>query len=741
MPVPQHGKDFSQYVADCTASLDPYEEPDPHEADRAKIQAWLEYVDTELDRNRSPFIAAEIILKELPHVTKHVQQPLSVFLASAVPIFQRCLPHLTEDFRDVVSSAVHELMPAIYFTRTTERVDGGGEITTKISYAACFWRVYGIYLKHKKSVEVDNRRMATETSVMDRMVLALDRLWVKMCFLSWRTYCRSIREKTLIFRKLTHRVLVEHIAPRFIRDWRKYAHRVVLQAKLARHNALTKELEDLYPQEQQAKSLFEHAQGMLRERIRLVEEAKVAAGPMQIRLRTLEGLLAETKESLRDHWHTWQSCMRELFEDSNPLDDSIEENITHMATYVQSITDTSSLYAMRAKFRGENLGIQQVERCLRSKGLLTITPRATKELTVRTAFTYVPPPDEQPSLTDTVWSLAQACYPVVSPLRTLDIHHCNEDHINVVLRFMATMFSGGHCSLFVPSRQPPVPYGDPTAVGSSSPNGTCHEGTENDLSSRADDGALRETEAPPQRNIGLHMISDVADGLRIFSQCNQSTDRYMMSLRQCLETSEVSIIRSYLGSFFDTWSCLGLPLHREKIEFVTRSFFKETDYPVLEALYPSNGISTFFELVQYLTMVSEYSRVSLISVAEKLQMHYPFDGRDSILFALASDEVRQLCRDHSEHIARLFEHVRVPQEPALSEILTKQLLQKALQLSPEQVANIWLDTGTDAPSVGKDDIEELLYVAAHYYNPSPFSTAVEKLSDTLDACVRYLVNL
>lgn len=798
---PQLAAVSRKYTAEISASLDPFEEPYVDEDDTIAIHDWLRHVERSMAAHRSPFIAAEILLKEMEEFSqRRLHRPERLYVATAFPVLRHCLSAITPEYRDIISAAVQELLPAMAFTVVKPPIPGinGEESAKRIPYSECFWRVYALFQKHQHTIEVQTRRAEVEAVVMDRVVLSLDRLWMKMCFLSWKIHCRRLREKKVLFKKLALRGMAGHIVPRYIRAWRQHAHSVILSAKIARNTEVTKELEALFPQEQHAKGLHERLNEEVIEKMRMLKEETARTEQIRAKLETLKTLFEETQESLHSHWRTWRLCMSAMFGDSHPINRALDEDYTSHVVYQQNITDTAELYSKRARARMGKVGIKQIQSCLRSQGFLPSDSgdkapaessedsggqEANKPQTTRgkkknaqakgasdssggaltdakngpskgnanggkKKLKYVKVPLVSASVDAVVEAFTQACKPIVSPLRLIDLFRCNQVEINVALSFLSCMYSGGHCSLFWPPSTPALAdvakrssSAEPPSAGVSPSSRAV--ATKGPQSAEGPDSNAEDVDQPPPEDIVACMMEDVDDGMQRISSTLEGNDHYMLSIRRCMERNVVDVVQDYLGIAFFRFSTMGLPLNRDKVEQALMSLVRPVDGPVIHALYPDKGIHTFTEFSEYLTKIAEFSSMPLISVAERLENGYDFSPREDMLYALGtSEDIRLMLRENQEYITRLQEWAKDEQErDLLNKARGLNLLQVKLGLSEEYANDVWKNAGSDPETVAKVELEELLYLAAAYLDPSPFTPPSEKLAAVIDRCVPFLLDL
>lgn len=793
--VPDGGAARPTYTLSSSAAFDPYELDDANQdRDEAKLEAWLLRVEEEMKLHRSPFIAAEVVLAHMEECRATLHNPDLADFATALAVLKHCVPALTSSFQDVVSAAIHELIPAVSFVRAAHRqrhADGSAAgspaassaVETTLSrraYADCFRRVYHLFLDHRRSLSRFHARSCVEERVMDRVVCKLDRLWVKMCFVAWKAHYRSIKEKTQLFRRLALRGTAGQVVPVVVRRWRQYAHAKMLTVKVTRRSEVSKEVEALYPVEQEAKSQHERASEEIREKMRLLEMSTARCEQTRARLDALQQLRRETVRSLVAHWAAWQHFVQSAFGDHHTLPSSLDDSddaSTKLANYVQNITDSSTTLAKRARASTRKLGMKQLAQFLRAEKALPPVADVNdamssasgdvgnRWLQVQSTLRYVllPPPTVPLDVVTTV--LQRACNGVVPPLTLSDVHLDHQNRLHLTLQFLSCLYSGGHCSQFEVSgwfasangakhgraatsasrstgstashdnRGPPSRQGTITAAGPGAP-----------VSDGDDDVDVDMMVLPTEKEAcGAAMISDVARGLERLEACHDHHDRYLMALGRCLGTSEMDVIHDYLGGLFQRWSVFGLPLNREKIEAVAADMVAAEDFPIIAALYPESGINTFSELVSYVTSVAEFSSWSLLTVAEKLDCHYAVDPAEELLLALHGDEVNQLLRTNADHLNRLFEWLKEEHAAVLSKVKTVVFLVQRVGLSESVAEEVWRGVGgaleTEPVALNREELEQLLLLAAESADPSPFTPPVEKLARVLEICVPLLLNL
>ncbi|CCW62728.1 unnamed protein product [Phytomonas sp. EM1] len=742
---------YNEFLATCSAVIDPFAVPNEDEADRIKRLLWIQNVEKEMSLHRSPFVAAETLWKETETFAKHMHHPDNLYLQVALPVLRQCVPALNDTFSDVVSAAIHELIPVVFFTRSSflsdqQSNDSASECDrtlTRVSFSECFWSLYKFHQDCEVKLAIFEKKKALENAVMGRLVRSLDRLFVKMCFLSWRTYCRALRAKTVFFQKLARRGMTCYTVPRFVVAWRRYAHTLMLKAKLARINDYACRLELLYPQECAAKNLHERMNEELREKMRLLKAEEVCEKQTKERLGALQDLYKETQKSLREHWSEWCRCVKAVFGDAHPYDYSMEENFSHKrVVYDPNITDKASLYIKRAKSHTGRIDIKQIQQCLYSQNASRLDSKQgisyaensfkhyTKEdpsvpdALVRYSFPFI----SRNQYKELMTLLDVACNSVISPLHLCDIMHNNQNALAMVLNFIVCMYGGGHCSLFKPSLRLCADVLSNKGLHAASPP----QNTD-------DSSNIAEM---PSNFTAVSMLVDVSQGMERLESCSAKNERYLMSIRRLMDVSETRHIQDYIEALFEYLSSMELPLDREKIECVAVDFVKPADGPVVHALYPSAGISTPSELINYLTSLAEFTGWPLLRIAERLELEYPCDAKDDLVCSFNGSDVTQSLQEHSSRLLSLFEILKEDQSlNALSKENTKNMLINALHMSPMHADGVWEDIEAKRKHVTKQELGELLFIAAHYLDSSPFTAPVVKLRNVLDRCNTYAEQL
>lgn len=752
-----------RHKENISAALDPYEETEREAADAIKLQRWLESVEVEFSSHRSSFIAAEIILKSMNESAARMHSPDELYLMTALSVLRHCIVHLSEDFRDVAAAALQELTPAVLFTRT--RRAGHGEVMRTISYAECFMRIYRLYTQYKTSLDFYEGRLTIEQRVMDRVLSQLDGLWVKMCFVSWRAHCKRIRDKKEIFRRLNARYTANCIVPKIIRSWRQSAHVITTKAKIASNKALAQELKFLLEQELEAKAAHQLISDEVKEKVRLVEATTTRCQQSQQRLATLEQLYEETQRSIQEHWQTWRDCMQVLFADVRPLPG--ESSNDAGSAYTHSITDSAAVYAKRSKERTDRMGTKQIEYFLRFYQLLRSgrdqdAASATPSTTLRHPYLLSARSLMTPPLQNIEAAVHYLTGPVVAPFRVEDLVQSNQGRIRFLHSFLIYICSGGHCSLFRPNNlallMAPEEAEDEDEAGDDGPNEFLSTSRKEDaMRVSSSYGVDRNTASPlraPSRagaavtpplpeDCVARMADDVSHGLQQVHGCAEYHDKYLLALRQCVETPEMDVVRDYLSQVFERLSVVGLPVSREKVEGVTATLVNPSDLPIFSQLYPEHGIQSFGDFIHYTTKVSELSGWSLLTLAECLDSFCHVSPVEDMSVELSEPDTVSFLHEHHLHLQRLFDAVREEQSVFVSRAKMQTFLADVMRFSEKDIAELLQTCGTaeQGERWSKADIPTLVYCMGEIVDPSPFRTTVEKLGEVLDIMVPYLLSL
>ncbi|KPA84562.1 putative mitochondrial hypothetical protein [Leptomonas pyrrhocoris] len=809
-----------KYIPVVSAALDPYEEERNSLVDDERLDRWFRYVEGELRRFRSPFVAAEALLTEMRLHCEQLYQPERLYVNTALRVLQACVPHLPQETADAASAAVHELLPCLVYTRRTPLSASGvattsgsssspppppraySERVTQLTYAAAFRRVLARRNQFQVQLAQQERHVRVEVKVMDHLVHELDHMWVKTCFYSWRTYCRQLQVRKAQLRRRLVRATANESAPRYLRAWRRYAHTIALNAKTSRTSALQQQVEALYPLEHEAKSRHDHLSEEIKEKSRLAGESLQRLEETQDRLHTLEELITETQLSLAEHWSTWKECVHLLFGDVGKLPSKSDRTVR--TDYLVNITDTAAFLEKRARTKASRQGIQHVGKLLLYENALG--PRATvsaddnKDATAASAeggndrssfndgsqhgggsaqasFTSPlgsrgafpnassTPPSCNPSTTTTTAivavgrasptstseqrvslsraattaplvgdvnrvyaAVAAVARPVLSPLHLTDVLHHNEPKLNLTVAFLSTLYSGGHCSLFMPALRLSAHLETPNAC--------------NDLalikaaSAAATTKAVQDAQRGEEIHWGALMVQDVSDGMRKVQRCTDANERYLLSVRQCMMSSELEVVQGYLEDLFARFAATGVPLSQTKLESVWEPIVSAMELPIIKALYPAQGILSFAELVDYVTRVAEYSGRPLLTLAERLDATYPYDPLDELLIFRRSEEAAELFRRYAAPVSLLFDWLKddIASSQFRADRLTI-LLEEHLELSSEEATEVCdLVQQQSGDVVDRDDVEWLLLMASPHLDPSPFSTPLDKVSNVLLQC-------
>ncbi|KAK7199663.1 hypothetical protein NESM_000011700 [Novymonas esmeraldas] len=801
------------YIPATSAAIDPYEEAQSSLIDDDRLDAWLRYVEVELQRYRSPFVAAEALLTELRLRSEELYQPERLYVSTALRILQACLPHLSPDTAQVVQAAVHEILPCLVYTRRSpltasswseassspsSSLPRGVEEVTQLTYAGAFRLV----LKRWRQCQTQLRRLGhhanVEAKVMERLVHELDQMWLKMCFFSWRTFCRQLDVRKARLRRRLLRATANEAAPAFLRMWRQYAHTIALDAKTSRNSVLQKQVEALYPLEQEAKSRHDHLSEEIKEKNRLVGDSLHRLEETQRRLKALEDLIAETQSSLTDHWTVWRECMRLLFDDVGELPGKTDQ--TQRTEYIMNITDTALALSKRARGRTGRMGLRHVAQFLIFQGVFASSadpkadggpenamssvsclgssslsswpglqrPGAAAALshTARPPVTHVTvaaasermgalpaPPSAAPPLAaisatslaarvnEVYRAVATVARPVLTPLHLMDVLHHNEAHLNITLGFLSTAYSGGHCSLFVP----PARVGAATSESAFLPLPLTDVSRHSSptMAAKSSGGTAAAAAAMGEVKWGALMMEDVTRGMAKVQDCADTNERYLLAVRQGMMTSDLEVVQGYLEELYSRWAITGVPLSQSKLESVWQPVVKPVELPILKALYPAQGITCFTELVHYVTRVAEFSGCSLQALAERLDATYPYDLLDELRILRRCEEATEIFREHAVHLAALLEWLKDEGDSTqyhpdhLSVLLEREFGLCAAEAV--EVARYARRESGDV--VSRDDLEWLLLFAAPYVDPSPFAAHLDKVARLLETCTPFLQQL
>lgn len=853
------------YVPVASAAIDPYEEARSSLVDDERLERWFQYLEAELRRYRSPFVAAEALLTEMRQHSAQLYQPERLYVNSALRVLQACVPHLSKETAEVVSAAIHELLPCLVYTRRSPLTTTATAATptaaapsmsaprtysehmTQLTYAGAFRRILARWHQFQTQLAQQEQRVRVEVKVMDRLVHELDHMWVKTCFYSWRTYCRQLQARKAQLRRRLVRATANEAVPRFLRAWRQYAHTIALDAKTSRASALQQQVEALYPVEHEAKSRHDHLSEEIKEKNLLAGGSLQRLEETRERLRALEELIAETQLSLTDHWSTWKGCMRLLFGDVGKLPGKSDRTVR--TDYLMNITDTASSLEKRAHTKAGRQGLQHIGKLLlyenalgiyapasaddsqgndtgggdggnssnsskndatvekgrsqrgslrssnstsqggsrapsngvtspssrlapSSRSASTVRPAPTPLSTVSTVFSAKGVKATAPAagssattwlsatqavtttaLADDPWrvfaAVAAVTRPVLSPLHLIDVLHHNEPQLNLTIAFLSTLYSGGHCSLFMPALQLKEGWTDPSKPDADSARAKATSSatsTASDAASAAADStakALQSAQNDEEVHWGALMVQDVSDGMHRVQRCTDANEHYLMSVRQCMMSNELEVVQGYLEDLYARWATTGAPLSRAKLESVWEPIVSPVELPIIKALYPAQGILSFAELVDYVTRVAEFSGRPLLALAERLDATYPYDPLDELHIVRNSDEAGELFHTYVTQLSLLFEWLKDDTSTAQFRSDTMAtLLETHLGLSAVEAAEVGeLMKQHSSDVVDRDDVEWLLLLTAPYVDPSPFSTPLEKVANVLTQCTPLFAEL
>ncbi|KAG5470456.1 hypothetical protein LSCM1_01700 [Leishmania martiniquensis] len=779
------------YVPVTSAAIDPYEEGQSYLVDNDRLDKWLRYVEAELQRYRSPFVAAEALLKELRVRSHELYQPERLYVSTALRILQACMPYLSKETAQILQASVHELLPCLVYTRCTPLATAtsvsclrGPERVTQLTYAGAFH----LLLKRWQQCQAKLRRLEgharTEAKVMGRIVHGLDFLWLKMCFCSWRMLCRRRQMHKVRLRRRLLRATANESAPVFLRTWRQYAHKIALDAKTFRNSVLQKQVEALYPLEQEAKSRFDHLCEEIKEKNRLVGDSLHRVEETQRRLKALEDLIVETQRSLTEHWDAWRECTRLMFDDVGELPGKTDQTLR--TEYVMNITDTASMLSKRARGRASRMGLRHIAQFLLFEGELGAEPETKTEAEVGEPLNSIAdmhssssnswpvplhtsgaalleasdppathrisaaPSAPEPLLTESVTSLttkvdevyaavAAFAHPVLTPLHLMDVLHHSEAHFNITLGFLSTAFRGGHCSLFVPAPRASERT-ESTPLPLLSQEGVDEFSRQAAPKAFADGGGAAVAE---DTEWGALMMQDVTRGMAKVQDCADVDEGYLLAVRQGMMMSELEVVQGYLEDLYTRWTSAGVPLSQQKLESVWQPIVDPVRLPILKALYPDHGIACFSDLVHYVTRVAEFSGCSLQALAERLDATYPYDPLDELRILRRGDEAIELFREYAAPITTLLGWLKDEANSLQYHCAhLSQLLEQKFGLKPEEAADVSMYARLEGGGVvNRDDIEWLLLFAASYVDPSPFTPLLEKVARLLEGCAPFFTQL
>ncbi|KAH8613382.1 hypothetical protein ERJ75_000792600 [Trypanosoma vivax] len=666
-------------VEEKGASFDPFAGVEKSVTAQVRHRWWAGHVEKELGAHRSPFVAAEILLKQMDEYTNSSEEMEEIFIATILPVLNRCASSLGI-YGDVFRRALHEVVPAVVFTRTVAL--SHGEVVERRSYAECFTSIKNKFNYHVKLASALHRRALLEENVMSRVVRRLDNLWLKMCFRAWRALRNHVSTAKRSFQRLATKGAALTVVLGHLKVWRRYAHQVTLREKLSKHSVLNKELEALYTAEQTAKSNHERIVEELKEKNRLLELTVERCMESEGRLKTIKGLLEETNASLEEHWQNWNETMSILFGDTN---DKIPPIIGDLRSDIQSIeqniTDTAALYLSEAKKRTWKI---------RRNAICQYVMRAKLEEGVAERMA----PDELIAM------LRRVCTPVVPPLRLVDVVRDDQQKYDMTLKFLSCINDGGHCSLFVKSdrcKVEVVPVEDCTEYGKT-------------------------------------MVSHVTAGVSALQSCPESNENYLLAIQRCLSTEELTKVYDYLNRVYLELAASGLPLNRAKIEKCIESIVEPQERQVVYALYPSHGIKNFSDMISYLSKISRLCLCSVTNLVECIESHYDADPREDLFSMLYDDDVFAFVNEHEKDISRIFSFFKDKRFPMLlSKERIKPFLIKNFNLVDDEVESMF-QLGSSPDKVRKDEFQNFLTALAAFYTPSPFVPVARKLATVIDRC-------
>ncbi|ESL08494.1 hypothetical protein TRSC58_03803 [Trypanosoma rangeli SC58] len=672
--------DGTNVDSEHSAAFDPFDGVEKDEAAEIKIKWWSDHVGEVLDSHRSPFVAAEILLQEMHeyggggNITEHL------LLATVLPVLHCCAKGLGT-YGELLEKALHELLPAILFTRTYAFPHG--EVLQRRSYAECFECIRRKFNYHAQLSSIIQRKVVLEEEVMARAVRKIDRLWLKMCFRAWGGLCAHIRAKKRGFQRLVARGGALRVVPGFVRSWRRYAHEVTLREKLLKHDALTKEYEELFLVEQVLKSRHEHILEEVREKSRSLEATTERCEAMENRLKVLEGILDETMTSLRAHWKCWNETTVNLFSDTNEFQPPVFGNLrSDVQSTVQNITDTAALYLREAQKRtckvGKNTIIQFILKT--NLGGQSVERRGADDLMAM---------------------VTNVCNPVTPPLRLVDVIRDNQQKYDLTLKFLACVNNGGHCSLF-----------------------TQHQFTSEDEFS-VDDCTEH----------GKEMVAHVATGVDSLHCCPESNRKYIQAMQNCLTAEEMNHVHDYLDRVFCELAAAGLPLQRDKIEKCVVAIVEPHDRQIVRALYPSQGIKSVSDMVNYLLKLSQFTSWTISSLVELLESNYDADPKEDLFVALYDESVVNYFHEHATALDGLFAKFNERKtQMFLSEKLMREFVIAKFGLLNSEVDTLFrLNAATG--KMTRDEFNNFLLALAAFVNPSPFVPAAEKLAVVVEQCI------
>ncbi|CBH18427.1 hypothetical protein, conserved [Trypanosoma brucei gambiense DAL972] len=661
------------------ASFDPFDGVGTNEVGQVRLRWWADHVEQELDANRSPFVAAEILLKQMNEYGNSSDELEELLLATILPVLSRCTSYLGT-YGDVFNKALNEVIPAIMFTRTL--ATSHGEVLQRRSYAECFASILCKFQYHVKLSYSLNRRATLEDSVMTRVVRRLDNLWMRMCFRAWRALRNSVATTKRSFQRLANRGAALTVVPGHIRMWRRHAHYVTLKEKLSKHTALNQELDNLYAAEQAAKSSHESIIQEVEEKNRLISLTTERCMEAEARLGELQSLMEETTSSLEGHWKQWKIAINCLFGDGRDSLPPVHGNLrSDLQSIAQNITDTALLFLKEAKKRKWKMEKSTIAQYVNQMGLEKCE-------------------NQQTGLDDIISTLSRVCKPVMPPLRLLDLIREDQEKYDLTIKFLSCVNGGGHCSLFM--------------------NG--HTLDDDELSVEG------------VRDFGVKMVSHVTEGVGSFQVCPDANEDYLKAIQTCLAADELTKVHDYLSRVFFALATGGLPLNREKIERCIDNLVEPHHRQVVHALYPSQGIKNFADLRSYLTRVSNFCLCTITTLVECIENHYDADPKEDLFSVLFEEDVVTFFEEHEKDIHRLFGMFRDKRFPMLlSKSLIKPFLVEKFNLLDSEVDTLF-QLGATPEKITRDEFKNFLTVLAAFYTPSPFVPPVKKLASVIMQC-------
>ncbi|ORC88440.1 uncharacterized protein TM35_000173120 [Trypanosoma theileri] len=662
------------------ASFDPFDGVEKDEATLVKIKWWSDHVEQELDSHRSPFVASEILLKQLKGygVSEEIREEL--LLATVLPVLHRCASVLGM-YGELLVKALHEILPAVMFTRT--QTLNNGEVIQRRSYAECFARILQKYNYHIALASSLQHRASLEEEVMIRVVRKLDNLWKKMCFRAWRALCNLVNVRKKGFQRLAARGAALRVVPMIIKRWRRYAHEVTLREKLSKHGALAKELEDLYLLEQDTKSRHERILEEVREKNRLLETTRERCMETENKLKVLEDILRETDLSLHAHWKSWNETVTKIFCDTNESQPAVIGNLRmDVQSTTQNITDTATLYSKEAQRRKWKIDKDTIcQYITKAKLGVMVDDRMG--------------PDELISMVSSV------CKPVEPPLRLVDAVRDDQQKYILTVRFLTCINDGGHCSLFSHHH---------LRSHDNFPVDSCKEH-------------------------GKEMVGHVTAGIDSLHRCSETNGTYLNAIQNCLAAEELNQVHDYLGRVYCELAASGLPLKREKIESCVSAIVEPQDRQVVRALYPSQGIKSVSDMINYLTKVSQLNSWTITSLVEHIENHYDTDPKEELFSELCEVEVVKYFSEHESDVSSIFAKFKEKRSPTfLSKELMKIFLIRKFAFLSEEVESLF-QLGTVPGKISKNEFKNFLLILAAFINPSPFVSNAQKLANLIEQCI------